>query len=482
MPPPLQRSACDRCHAQKLRCTRPAGLPVGSSSDHNGKGGGGSIASCARCVKSRSDCTWSPSLRRPKRNIKTGDGDAETVGRPGGRHPFTPQSEPATAAGVAAARPSEPEFVNGVTPADDAAHASAIDVNSSLLLTASPSQLAQPYSLDTGLTGILQPDQLVPAWATAHTDNVAAATGAPATTSDGPRPSGFAGCGGRSPLFVAQLGSQEALDTWQLRFNREWALLSTANETTTAPDADPPQQLSHEPTTAAPDDDGPCQEQRQLDALSSIRSLSDLNVELFALVAAIPQPPVCKTAPLTWKNKDVAIDKTFQLSHRLIEVLNKLSPRYLEAAIHEAAIHESDAGEIQRRGVDMDQASLLLVLSCYQRLVDAYRTIFGNMQACLDRSFVTAREDYVRMPEVRVGSFTLPDSSALQITLILQLARHLLQRVGAIIKCIEEKSGAMRHGEDGLLALTFKVVATKEDELVGTIAAVRQTLVSLDIL
>ncbi|KZL79122.1 fungal transcriptional regulatory protein [Colletotrichum incanum] len=401
MPPPLQRSACDRCHAQKLRCIRPAGLPE---------------------------------PQRPPESLVV--------------------------------RPSELEFVNAVTPADDTTNASAIDVNSSLFLTASPIQLAQPYSLDTELSEILQPDQSVPAWATAHTENPAAATGALATTTSyGSRPSGLAECGGRTSLFDAQLGFQKALETWQPRFNRERALLSTANETITVPGVYLPQ-LSHESTTAAPSDDRLCEEKRQLDVLSSTRSLSDLNVQLFALVAAIPRPPFCKTELVTWKNKDVAIDKTFQPSHRFIEVLNKLSPRYLEAAIH-----ESDAGEIQGPEVDVDQAPLLLILPCYQRLVDAYRNMFGNDQACLDRSFVTARE-YVRMLEVKVGSFALPDSSALQITLILQLARHLLQHVGAIIKCIEEKSGSVRHGECDLLTLTFNVVSTKEDELVGKIAVV----------
>ncbi|WYZ42549.1 hypothetical protein EsH8_VI_000248 [Colletotrichum jinshuiense] len=472
MPPPLQRSACDRCHAQKLRCIRPAGHSVGNFNNHsNGSSAGG--ASCVRCIKNKSVCNWSPSLRRPKRNNDVaGGGGVATLTRPDGRHPIASQPDTTEPDSVAALSLTGAEFADAMSIEGDTALLPRIDVNSPFPHTASSGLVAQPYSLDFGLTDNLQPDQPGPAW-TVRADNHAART-ATATASDSS--SGFAEGGERSPLFAAQLGSQEALDTWQLRFNQEWALLSTANETITTPAADPDGD-GHESTTLARSGGKTREEKRQFGTLSNIRGLSDLNVELFALVAAIPAPPASTSEPPTWTNRDVAIDRTFQLSHRFVEVLNKLHPRYLETARH-----ESDAGKARDPATDMDQASLLLVLSCYQRLVDAYQNIFGNMQACLDRSFSTARKDYVQMPEVKIGSFAIPNSSALQITLILQLARHLLQRLGAIIKSIEQNSTPLRRGENDLMAFTFKAVSVKEEELIKKITMVRNTLISLDIL
>ncbi|KAK9325283.1 hypothetical protein V1517DRAFT_189917 [Lipomyces orientalis] len=54
MPNPVQRSACDRCHAQKLRCSR---------SPHGGP--------CIRCAKVKAVCTWTPSTRRQSEQLSS---------------------------------------------------------------------------------------------------------------------------------------------------------------------------------------------------------------------------------------------------------------------------------------------------------------------------------------------------------------------------------------------------------------------------
>lgn len=216
--------------------------------------------------------------------------------------------------------------------------------------------------------------------------------------------------------------------------------------------------------------------------LAVVRGLSDLNVELFTLSSSIPKPPTSTSQPLSWKNKDFAIDKTFQLSQKLIEVLDKLYPRYRTTARDCSTLQYTKEPEFLNQSISFDHASLLLVLSCYQRLIEAYNDIFGNMQACLDRSATTMPEDYVQMPNMKVGSFSLPNSSALQITLVLQLARHLLQRMGVIIKALDQSRGAVSDDMNDLISLTFKTVNTREIDLIGRINKLRNTLVSLDIL
>lgn len=213
-----------------------------------------------------------------------------------------------------------------------------------------------------------------------------------------------------------------------------------------------------------------------------IRRLSDLNVEMFTLSSTIPKPPSFLSQPHSWKNKDFSIDKTFQLSQRFIEILDDLYPRDLESNGSIMTSPQEDALLVltPKGSPSFDQSSFLLVLSCYQSLIETYHDIFGNMQACLDRSMVTAREDYVKMPDMKVGSFSVPDSSALQITMILHLSRHLLRRMGTIIKSL--KTNYNDSGMNDLMSLTIAAVSTREDELIETINKLRHSLLSLDIL
>lgn len=74
----LERLACDRCHRQKLRCSR---------SSHG--------RACQRCVKAGERCTYSPPLRlgRPASGSRPGDQDRQ---RP--LSPPTPMTTPPTMA------------------------------------------------------------------------------------------------------------------------------------------------------------------------------------------------------------------------------------------------------------------------------------------------------------------------------------------------------------------------------------------------
>ncbi|KAK1855170.1 hypothetical protein CCHR01_02202 [Colletotrichum chrysophilum] len=102
--------------------------------------------------------------------------------------------------------------------------------SSSLHLPVAPSQLAQPYNMDFGLTDVfLQPDHPTPAWA-AHTGELTSSGGNAAITSDGR--SEAADDGLRSQLFAIHF-SREAVETWQLHLNQKSAPFSR-NETETS--------------------------------------------------------------------------------------------------------------------------------------------------------------------------------------------------------------------------------------------------------
>ncbi|KAL2830327.1 hypothetical protein BDW59DRAFT_23709 [Aspergillus cavernicola] len=262
---------------------------------------------------------------------------------------------------------------------------------------------------------------------------------------------------------------------WQQAFNQEWAMMASQHPVGLA-DASPRSSVSD--TVDAP---------KTVCFLATIRELSELNVDLYAHGATVPKPPASLAEPISWKNKDFAIDRTFQLSQRLIEIVNKRYPRYLETARMQTPESTSEGNVPEPQ---IDQGSCLLILSCYTRLIETYHRIFANMQGCLDRSSVTAREDYVNIPTVQVGSFSLPHSSSLQIVLILQLARQLLARMGEIIKAVKPEKQNDHSGitvpEPGtgglLLSSALTTVTAEEDRLMKRITTLRSTLIALNIL
>ncbi|KAI0097801.1 hypothetical protein F4776DRAFT_533847 [Hypoxylon sp. NC0597] len=411
MPHPIQRSACDRCHGQKLRCMRTA-----------------SGGACIRCAKARATCTWSPSLRCKRRGSRS-----EVLGNPSdGQNGFTDSSD-------------------GLNPRNS------VDEDHAPLLSDPVNAFCQFPQPDTDFnfgTDAFQCDSTL--WSTpllAGSTSGSSPTLVVSTNSP--------------PQSTSQTAPRDSLSTWQDRFNREWAMLSA--EQYSLPKSVILEDQSESPKLQEQDAPGL--------SLAIIKGLSDLNVELFSLSSAVPKPPTSTTQPLSWKDKDFAIDKTFQLSQKFIEALDRLYPRHQGST---AIDHVSSP--VQGPPAQFDDASFLLVLSCYQRLIETYDDIFGNMQACLDRSAITAPEDYVPMPDMKVGSFSLPNSSALQITLVLQLARHLIKRMDFIIKALDQSRNLTSCDANDLMSLTFKAVSTRETDLIERINKLRNTLVSLDIL
>lgn len=385
MPNPVQRSACDRCHGQKLRCAR---------SGHAGP--------CIRCTKVKAICTWTPSARRQ----------------------------------------SQKQLNICISPTGS-------DENGIETPFHAPHTVVQPQ-FDFAAFSMLD-NPTTPAWPGSTLVDFISGSSSASPTAD---------------TCVQQSGES----TWQYRSNQEWAMLSAQQQS-------PPEDRI---VPSCLDSRVNPQETQRLQLLA-IRGLSDLNVDMFSLSSTIPKPPTCISQPHSWKNKDFAIDKTFQLSQRLIEVLNQLFPHNSES--HNYVMtppNEAEAVLAPTNYPLFDQSSFLLVLSCYQRLIETYHNIFGNMQACLDRSMVTACEDYVQMPDMKVGSFSVPHSSALQITVVLQLSRHLLCRMGVIIKSLNTSCNG--DGVNDLMSFTFKAVKEREDELVKTISKLGNSLLSLDIL
>ncbi|KAI1128296.1 hypothetical protein F5Y10DRAFT_241015 [Nemania abortiva] len=426
MPHPVIRSACDRCHDQKLRCTRAA-----------------SGGPCVRCNKSKATCTWTPLSTRRQREPKRGlDNTASAL-----------PDAVVTDTSMPTLSDTAPAGCTAPTMNRDAA-IDAMQTGVGFELTPDvPQNVGTLWSDLTFLASVSNTSSSSPSF-TIPTDSFVSATQSP------------------PPSQAAYPPNDQILSNWQSRFNQEWAMLS-AEQDQASRGAPLLTDTFHFDTPS------------ELSALSSlpldtIRRLTELHLELFTLASRVPKPPTCVSQPLSWKDKDVALDRTFHLSHAFIEAVDQLA----SGPIRMSADCVSDFTDTPPDTDDspLDYASLLLVLSCYQRLIEIYDAVFGNMQACLDRSSITAREDYVRMPDVKVGSFSLPDSSALQITLILQLARHLLRRMGSMVVGLNQKNSKSNATTNDLISVTVQTVCSRENELIERITKLRNTLVSLDIL
>ncbi|EPE33800.1 hypothetical protein GLAREA_06813 [Glarea lozoyensis ATCC 20868] len=82
-----------------------------------------------------------------------------------------------------------------------------------------------------------------------------------------------------------------------------------------------------------------------------------------------------------------------------------------------------------RQGVcdrTVDKATVMLVISCYTRLMDVYECLFGHIKACVEKAILPRNNagQLVSLPAVRVGSFQVPTSKAipLQVMTLLQLS------------------------------------------------------------
>jgi hypothetical protein len=181
---------------------------------------------------------------------------------------------------------------------------------------------------------------------------------------------------------------------------------------------------------------------------TAIRELARLNVELYEHAANIPALPTPGTTSAdkatgggggSQKETLFAIDETFHLTKRFIDTIKGLchaecnsTPRSLDGtkslngrqgmlALPSATFGQQldhvgstysgpSLGPSSTSFLHADEATILMILSCYCRLTDIYGSIFKHMQACMnspkppviDKGFV------VVLPQLQVGSYTAP--------------------------------------------------------------------------
>ncbi|KAH7631470.1 hypothetical protein B0T09DRAFT_356023 [Sordaria sp. MPI-SDFR-AT-0083] len=451
------RLACDRCHSQKLRCPRQ---------DKTTKDTDGSSKPCVRCERAKVPCVFSP---RQRRTVIPKSAKVPKKHTPPNRDIVDSADATPASTGPALTRtaPTVPEnsevnfgsFVEGeisscrldnpleapsttATPTDTQQPFDATDLRQdfygSSYFDGSNLQLQQsstdsssdpsttctdicPLSLDTTTSIdwdslLLLPDPLPPpsqGWSLLDFDK---------SLLPGPAP---------DPLFPPH-GPQLSFDLTTNSSNNN--------------DIDPVRFLPS--SNLSVDYSSP----QALTPYSPVRQLANLNVSLYEHLCLIPQlysnrglptlTPVLRIDVL--EKRLLAIDRSFQLTQELIDIVGKLYPRSAPLSGNAPTVHRTGTGV----PLAQDQATVLLLLSCAQRVCDVYDLMLSHLRKCMKRNSLPHFDEGlkpVRLPPFRVaGVYAPPTDKAvtLHMFMVMMMASNLFDQ-------LQEVLGLWRHDEHG---------------------------------
>ncbi|KAE8149045.1 hypothetical protein BDV25DRAFT_168087 [Aspergillus avenaceus] len=209
------------------------------------------------------------------------------------------------------------------------------------------------------------------------------------------------------------------------------------------------------------------------DMTSWVRKLSDINVELHQHMLAIPSVDV-EHSPLTNSKtsngpsspQELAVDRTFKLSHQYTEILSDIFSQYKTRQTYTGSPPAALA---------LDQPSQLLVLSSYLCLVESYDKILQHIKAWtevrLDMEGSTAEEHFpVQLPSVAIGCFQLPASSSTRPLVLICIIEATMTQIHDQVnemmrpaRTIGEQGTLGGDGLSGVAKVTVQAIRTKED-------------------
>lgn len=238
------------------------------------------------------------------------------------------------------------------------------------------------------------------------------------------------------------------------------------------------------------------------DLMLWIAKLSQLNVELHQNLHSIPplgvwqecwtNPTGPNTAQLN-NEKDLAIDRTLQLSHQYIELMNHVFSCFRST--------EEINGNVSATLSPLGDPPQLLVLSCYSCLIELYDKILQHIKACaeirlqLDTSVAEAHTP-ITLPGLNIGSFEMAPSSSLKVVILLHIMEAMMVQVQRLVSEMTEPSYVEPRNLSGNLAtktgnnnnsisithVSLQGIRAKEKAIVELIRAVRDLAVQCKIL
>ncbi|EHK42445.1 hypothetical protein TRIATDRAFT_319874 [Trichoderma atroviride IMI 206040] len=196
------------------------------------------------------------------------------------------------------------------------------------------------------------------------------------------------------------------------------------------------------------------------DLMAWIAKISQLNIGLHQNLHSIPPIGVwqeCWTNPAGPNaarlndEKDLAIDRTLQLSHQYVQVMNHVFSYFHSTD----KIKENVSATLSPLG-DPPQ---LLVLSCYSCLIETYDKILQHIEACakirleMDASVAEAYTP-IALPGLNIGTFEIAPSSTLKVVILLHIMEAMMAQVRRLVSEMTKPSDENGTMSGGLTAKT----------------------------
>ncbi|KAM0518883.1 hypothetical protein ACHAPE_003873 [Trichoderma viride] len=238
------------------------------------------------------------------------------------------------------------------------------------------------------------------------------------------------------------------------------------------------------------------------DLMAWIAKISQLNIELHQNLHVIPpigvwqecwiNPVGPNTARLN-DEKDVAIDRTLQLSHQYIQVMNHAFSYFRST--------ENINGNASTTLSPLGDPPQLLVLSCYSCLIETYDKILQHIEACakirleMDASVAEAYTP-IALPGLNIGTFEVAPSSTLKVVILLHIMEAMMAQVRRLVsemtKPSDAENGTMSGGlaaktsndnnQTSITRVSMQGIRAKEKAIVELISSVRGLAVQCRIL
>ncbi|EGZ71217.1 hypothetical protein NEUTE2DRAFT_88280 [Neurospora tetrasperma FGSC 2509] len=460
--PVLQsRLACDRCHSQKLRCPRQDNYKT--TKDETSK----QPAPCVRCERAKVACVFSPRQRRT------------VIPKPAGASKPPPSNHDIAINADATSTPAStgPALTQTAPTVVENGKTNSVEVESASCTLENPRPTTTVTPTDTQLFNVTDLDQDF--YASSYFDSNQLDLQQP---SSGSCSNPSTTCTDLCPL---SLDTTTGIDWDNLLLcdpllppSRGWSLLDIDKSLLPPPAPDPffpphgpPLPLNLMSSTSNSDIDpilfhpsaNPSVNYSNPQALtpySPVRQLANLNVSLYEHLCLIPQIySNCGLPPLTpvvrvdvLEKRLLAIDHTFQLTQELIDIVGKLYPRS-----GPGVLSGDDAPDVPKTGTGVplgqDQATILLLLSCAQRVCDVYDLSLSHMRKCLKKNSVPHFDEElkpVRLPPFRVSAVCAPPTDravALHMCMVMMMASNLFDQLQEVLGLWRHSSGHEQHSE-----------------------------------
>ncbi|KAM0474450.1 hypothetical protein ACHAP7_007781 [Fusarium lateritium] len=196
--------------------------------------------------------------------------------------------------------------------------------------------------------------------------------------------------------------------------------------------------------------------------------LSDINARLLDLASALPSPQdgplIERPADERFRSQGFPIEDMFKLTRRVADILEKPPSSNDSNKVHLSTIDGSDPG------------NAMFILSTYVRLLDMYQRVFSLVHTELvSQTDSSATFSFWKLPDVTVGSFAVESSPFLQMSLTIQLAEEFLSRLrGSTARWSGAGNAASMFA--GVVDVSFQAFRDREETLAKHLVELRSEI------